>query len=88
MRCVLSGCFARKCYIKQSNVHITIEQNCGVSINELINGVGDVAKTKNITHRFEQSKRGFVVVFECKTNGVLMSVVRDFAKLFSVAGVG
>lgn len=88
VRCALSGSVAKKCYIKQSNVHITVEQNCGVSINKLINGVGGIAKTKNITHRFEQSKRGFVVVFQCKTNSDLVSVVRDFAKLFSVVGVG
>ena len=52
VRCALSGSFAKKCYIKQSNAHITIEQNCGVSINELIKGVGGIAKTKNIAKKF------------------------------------
>ena len=65
VRCALSGSVARKCYIKQSNVHITVEQNCGVSINKLINGVGDIAKTKTL-HRFEQSKGGLLLFLNVK----------------------
>ena len=69
-------------------IKITVGESAGVSVDEIIKKVGEVAQKNKLTHKFEKAKLGLCVVFEKEKNADWVVVVRDFAVLFSGVDVG
>ncbi len=84
----LDGAFIKKCFVDRSVIKITIGESVGVSVDDIIKKVGEVAQKNKLTHKFEKTRLGLCVVFEKEENVDWVVVVRDFAVLFSGVDVG
>ena len=88
IRSLLDGAFIKKCFVDRSVIKITIGESVGVSVDDIIKKVGEVAQKNKLTHKFEKTRLGLCVVFEKEENVDWVVVVRDFAVLFSGVDVG
>ena len=88
IRSLLDGAFIKKCFVDRSVIKITIGESVGVSVDDIIKKVGEVAQKNKLTHKFEKTRLGLCVVFEKEKNIDWVMVVRDFAVLFSGVDVG
>ena len=88
IRSLLDGAFIKKCFVDRSVIKITIGESVGVSVDDIIKKVGEVAQKNKLTHKFEKTRLGLCVVFKKEENAEWVVVIRDFAVLFSGVDVG
>ena len=88
VRSLLDGAFIKKCFVDRAVIKITVGEGVGVSVDDMIKKIGEVAQKNKLTHKFEKTRLGLCVIFEKEKNTDWVMVVRDFAVLFSGVDVG